>query len=445
MSTETFSRRRIEPYLGVARANFLLLPVTLVALGAAAAAQVTTVDPLRTALALAGLISLHVAVNALNEASDYERGIDQETEETPFSGGSGTLPEGDLSPESARRFGLFAAGVGGLIGLYFLYEVGLALLPLVVVGAVTVVGYTDLLARVGLGEVAAGLGLGGLPVIGVALVQDGTVGPVALAAAVPASILTFELLLLNEFPDEGPDRRGGRTNLVLTLGRPWAARVYVLAGALVPASVVAAVAGGYLPSLALLGVLPSAFLARPTAWAVRNPQSDVPLDALRDNVVWILATNAMLALGLALPAEAFLTTSAVSVNEGAFLVGRVLFGGVIAAMAFNNFVDLEGVSEQIGEKGVPYPKVATALASGPLLVSGVLVATGVYPWVGAAYLIAFMLGSTVVVHDFWAVEDPDEQENEVFHFLKNLLILAGAIMFLALALGGSDWPYAVVP
>ena len=89
---------KLKEYAGVARANFLLLPFTLVAVGAAAAAFDGDFNLLHTLLALVGLVGLHVAVNALNEVSDFRRGIDLETVRTPFSGGSGTLPSGALQP-----------------------------------------------------------------------------------------------------------------------------------------------------------------------------------------------------------------------------------------------------------------------------------------------------------------------------------------------------------
>ena len=82
----------LAPWLGVARAPFLLLPVPLVASGAAAAAYEGSFGWTPTLLALVGLVLLHVAVNALNEASDMTTGIDLRTTRTPFSGGSGTLP-----------------------------------------------------------------------------------------------------------------------------------------------------------------------------------------------------------------------------------------------------------------------------------------------------------------------------------------------------------------
>jgi 1,4-dihydroxy-2-naphthoate polyprenyltransferase len=287
-----------KAYAGIARAPFLLLPVTLVLCGAGAAAYEGTFRWSSTILALVGLLAVHAAVNALNEWSDMRTGIDLKTLRTPFSGGSGTLPSGDAPLSDALKLGLGLAAVGLLIGLWFLFRVGWVFLPFLLVGAVLVLGYTDALARVGLGEVAAGLGLGGLAVSGTALVQQGELGPVAVAASVPAFLMTFNLLLLNEFPDEAADREGGRKNLVLILGRRSAALVYAGAAILVPVWIVGAVGGGLLPGLALLGVAPSVLLVKPLTWAFGDTGTDVPHPALGANVIWNLATNTVLGLGL---------------------------------------------------------------------------------------------------------------------------------------------------
>lgn len=292
----------VKAYLGVARAPFLLLPVTLAASGAAAAAYEGHFSFFRTVLALVGLLLLHAAVNALNEASDMRTGIDFHTLRTPFSGGSGTLPSGKMRPEAARAFGLACAAAGGAIGVYFLTVVGWPLLPIMAVGALAVLGYTDLLARVGFGEIFAGLGLGALPVWGVALVQGAMPQETALAVAVPAFFMTFNLLLLNEFPDEKADRAGGRSNLVLLLGRSAAAVVYVLAALAVPVGIAVAVAMKALPPLSLLALGPSLLLAAPLRWAFGNAEKEVPIPALGANVAWNLATNAFLAVTLAVRA-----------------------------------------------------------------------------------------------------------------------------------------------
>jgi 1,4-dihydroxy-2-naphthoate octaprenyltransferase len=289
----------LAPWLGVARAPFLLLPVTLVAAGAAAAAWEGAFGWGPTILALVGLVLLHAAVNALNEASDMTTGIDLRTTRTPFSGGSGTLPAGRLSVRAARLFAYTCAVFGGLIGGWFALRLGPLFALLAAAGAASVLFYTEVFARIGVGEIMAGLGLGALPVWGAAWVQGQPPGPAALWAGVPAFLMTFNLLLLNEFPDEEADRAGGRKNIVLMLGRRGAALVYVAAAVLAPVTIVLAVAFHALPPQALAAVVPSAVLVKPLAWALGDTRQAVPIPALGANVVWNLATNTVLALALA--------------------------------------------------------------------------------------------------------------------------------------------------
>jgi 1,4-dihydroxy-2-naphthoate octaprenyltransferase len=289
---------KLKAFAGVARAPFLLLPVTLIASGAAAAFFEGAFSWPRTLLALVGLVSLHMAVNVFNEWSDMRTGIDLATERTPFSGGSGTLPAGGMSLRTALLFGIACSAVGLAVGLYFLGRVGTALLPIVIAGALCVLFYTDVLARMGIGEVAAGLGLGGLPVMGAALVNSGEIGAAAVAAGIPASFMTFNLLFLNEFPDEAADRAGGRRNLVLIFGRRPAAWIWAAAAVATPVSIVAAVIWSALPPLALAACLPSLLLAAPMRWALSDPAQPVPVPAMAANVTWNLATNTALAIGL---------------------------------------------------------------------------------------------------------------------------------------------------
>ena len=288
-----------QAYAGVARAPFLLLPVTLVAAGAAAGAWDGAFSWPATLLALVALVALHIAVNALNEASDMKSGIDLHTTRTPFSGGSGTIQAGAIGVRSTVVFALVCAAVGGAIGAWFLLRIGLSFLPVMILGAVTVLAYTDLFARAGIGEIAAGLGLGALPVMGAAMVQGNGLGHAAMAAGIPAFFMTFNLLLLNEFPDEAADLQGGRRNLVSIMGRRAAARVYAAAAIATPLSIIVAVVLHALPSAALVAVLPSILLVKPVGWALSSPEEPMPpIPAMGSNVIWNLATNSLMAIGL---------------------------------------------------------------------------------------------------------------------------------------------------
>lgn len=298
--SEAGSYLNARGYFKVARVPFLLLPVSLTVVGASASAYAGEFDLTNTLLALVGLVLLNVSVNALNEYSDWRRGIDEETNPTKFSGGSKAIVEKELEPKGALALGLATLFVSFVIGLYFLFLYGAAMVPLIVVGGVLVVGYTDIFARLGLGEVSAGLGLGTLPVVGVGFVQSGTVAPVVAAASVPCFFLTFNLLLLNEFPDLDADRRGGRTNLITLLGATRAKYAYVGVVSFCALSIVTLVASGFLPLRSLLALVGFVLLHRPVSVALRD--DEITEAALGRNVGWVIVTNLLLGVSFVEPA-----------------------------------------------------------------------------------------------------------------------------------------------
>jgi len=123
-----------------------------------------------------------------------------------------------------------------------------------------------------------------------------------------------------------------------------------------------------------------------------------------------------------------------------FLVARVLFGGVLAFMGLNHFLDTESMAEYAAFKGLPAPTASVLLSGGTLVFGGLSIVLGVLPWLGAGALAFFLLVSGVTMHDFWTMEGEDAQ-NELTHFLKNVVTAGAALVFLAI--GSVPWPYAV--
>ncbi len=291
---------RLKSYAGISRIPFLLLPVVLIATGTGAAAWASgSLDTGRALLALFGLLALHIGVNAINEASDAKRGIDTETSPTPFSGGSGKVPSGEVSVKEAALFGFAATAAGIFVGLWFLMKLGWIMLPLIIAAAVLVIFYTDFFARTGLGEIAAGLGLGALPVIGSALVQHGNLSTASMAAGIISFLLTFNLLLLNEFPDSEADRKGGRKNLVLIFGPVKAARIWLAVALCVPCLVLLMTALGMLPWQCTASIPAVIILKDALHWAWKETGSETvpPIPILAANVYWNLATHILLSAG----------------------------------------------------------------------------------------------------------------------------------------------------
>ncbi|WP_135302733.1 DoxX family protein [Haloarcula amylovorans] len=123
-----------------------------------------------------------------------------------------------------------------------------------------------------------------------------------------------------------------------------------------------------------------------------------------------------------------------------FLLGRLLFGGVLAFTGLNHFLNADGMIPYAEAKGLPAPAAAVYGSGGLLLFSGLLVIVGAYPVVAAGALAVFLVASAVAMHDFWAVPE-DQQQDEMTQFLKNVALAGGALVVLTLA--GTSWPYSV--
>jgi len=281
------------------RAPFLLLSVVLVPVGALAAWWETgAISGVRFIWTLVGLLLAHIAVNVFNEYFDYKSGIDLKTKRTPFSGGSGVLPEGLLRPEAVYRLGLGSLFAALGIGLYLTVISGPLLLALIFAGGAAIYFYTTHFARWRVGELIAGLGMGSLPVLGSYFVQTGYFSLSAVVAALAPGFLTANLLLLNEFPDVEADRAGGRGHLVIALGRRRAGYVYLAWLLATYLAIIGGVAWGAMPPWCLI-----ALLTLPLAWkaagAALKHYDDLPrlIPGLAANVQTILGTDLLLALG----------------------------------------------------------------------------------------------------------------------------------------------------
>ncbi len=288
------------------RPQFLLLAVVLVLHGSAAAFYWTgRFDWYYFVLAIVGLVLMHASVNVLNDWHDMKTGIDLNVKRTPFSGGSGLLPSGEMTSGQALGLGIGTLVAGAACGLYIAWDMGwpLQLLAIGVAGAVLIVAYTPVFNRIGIGEIAAGVGLGLLPVMGAYFVQAGRIDTIAIVSGVPAFLLTYNLLLLNEFPDLEADRGGGRVHMLTLLGRKRArwlyAAVEISAFALVAIGVaIKPFVGHGFPvwvALALLAAIPGAQAIRIAMTEYDKHEELIP--ALGANVMAVLGINLLLAVG----------------------------------------------------------------------------------------------------------------------------------------------------
>ncbi len=246
--------KNFKVWMAQIRAPFLILSVFLVLIGIALSIKYHSqlsydFSYFHAILLVLGVVSAHISVNLFNEHSDYFTQIDFKTKRTPFSGGSGMMVSGQSNPASVLIVAVTTLLISIAIGIYFSILSHWIILVFAILGSISIVFYTNFLARYMLGELFAGLALGTLVVLGTYISMNASPGmslksmfpSEVIWLSIPAGILTSLLLLINEFPDVEADKAGGRKHLVIRLGIKGAAWVY---------------AAGMFTSFAIILVLP---------------------------------------------------------------------------------------------------------------------------------------------------------------------------------------------
>lgn len=283
--TTSAIRSSLIACLRSSRPNFLVLAPLCTGL-AVTAAWYDGLSPARLDILLVMLAALlaHAAVNLFNEHHDYHSGLDSLTTRTPFSGGSGSLPE---NPGAAGgvRVAAWACLAGVMaIGVSFLWQVGAVMLAYGLLGLLLVVAYTGWLTRrPWLCLLAPGVGFGILMVAGAYQALTGTLSLTALAASLVPTLMVSSLLLVNQLPDIEPDRRVGRDHLAIRLG--------VRRGSRLAAGLVLA-AFAVIPLAWLYGALPAGawlmWLAAPAAAWLSRGLWCLPIDVEKGDLAPLL-------------------------------------------------------------------------------------------------------------------------------------------------------------
>jgi 1,4-dihydroxy-2-naphthoate octaprenyltransferase len=283
------------------RVPFLILTPACVVAGLAAAIWTSgQVNWFHFVLVLIGALSAHVSVNIFNEYFDFKSGLDADTKRTPFSGGSGRLPE---SPEIARPVIIMAwifFGITALIGLYFVFTIGSGLIPLGLLGLLIIYFYTEWITRFPLlCLITPGLGFGTLMVMGTDFVLTGQYSWTAFLASLVPFFLVNNLLLLNQFPDVEADQNVGRKHLPIKIGKEKSSWIYIVFLLLPYAVIVFGIITGYFPLSSLIGFLslPLVILnSRGVLQHAENTEELIPF--LGQNVLINLVTPVLVAVGL---------------------------------------------------------------------------------------------------------------------------------------------------
>ena len=251
---------QIQSVLKTIRPPFLILTPVCVFLGLSTAlVSDTPVNVSTFVLIFIGAISAHISVNMLNEYYDFTSGLDLKTNRTPFSGGTGALPDNPGAASAVLLMGLISLAITIGVGLYLVWEHGTQILPIGLAGVILIITYTHWINRMPLVcLVSPGMGFGILMVIGTHMILSGTYSSLPLLVSLIPFFLVNNLLLLNQYPDVEADRSVGRKTFPIAFGLEKSNWIYALFAVLTYALIVLMVLKNVLPGLSLIAVIPFA-------------------------------------------------------------------------------------------------------------------------------------------------------------------------------------------
>ncbi len=116
------------------------------------------------------------------------------------------------------------------------------------------------------------------------------------------------------------------------------------------------------------------------------------------------------------------------------LVGRVLASGIFIQSGWSVFRE-PGQRPQLAARiGIPHPEPATTLTrlnGAAMSAGGAALAVGMMPRVAATVLASSLVPTTLAGHRFWEQTDQQARRQQQIHFLKNLSMLGGLLLFIA--------------
>jgi putative oxidoreductase len=123
-----------------------------------------------------------------------------------------------------------------------------------------------------------------------------------------------------------------------------------------------------------------------------------------------------------------------------FLLGRVLFALLFVSSGLQAHLGKGGKQgiEYARSLGAPNPDLLVPLSGIAIIVGGLMVGLGLWADLGALLIIGFLIGITPIMHAYWKIDDPQEQQVQAAMFFKNTALLGAALIIFYIYNQGQD-------
>jgi putative oxidoreductase len=111
-------------------------------------------------------------------------------------------------------------------------------------------------------------------------------------------------------------------------------------------------------------------------------------------------------------------------------IGRIFISAIFIITGVMHLLHFHEKALGLGAKGVPFPEFFLACAVVLMIGGAILLITGQRVKLAAIALLVFLIPTTLLYHNFWAVPAAESQ-NQLIQFLKNLAIMGGLLVILS--------------
>ncbi len=113
------------------------------------------------------------------------------------------------------------------------------------------------------------------------------------------------------------------------------------------------------------------------------------------------------------------------------ILGRILFGGYFIYSGYHHFRFMKMMVGYSQSKKIPLANIAVPVTGLMLIAGGLSYLLDFHVTLGSLILIAFLLPTSFLMHNFWAIEDPMQKMGENVNFNKNIALIGALILFIS--------------
>jgi putative oxidoreductase len=107
-------------------------------------------------------------------------------------------------------------------------------------------------------------------------------------------------------------------------------------------------------------------------------------------------------------------------------IGRVLYSLIFINSGFSHFSSAS--VDYANSQGVPMASILVPISGIMAIAGGLSIFLGFKARWGAWIIVAFLIPVTLMMHAFWKIENPQEQQMQMVMFMKNISMLGAAFL-----------------